>query len=117
MRRIAPLRTHNAGIRFDAPPRQPSASITGVNADADLVAEFIAGHGVRRFERGASGEMFHIKQMLAARGFELTLSNRGNRCTLRKGKAAPKHMSLDELQSFVDDLRVAEGLEPMVRRA
>lgn len=80
----------------------------------DAVATFIAQHGVRRFEIGARADFDALRLCLQDRGYEVTFTPSRNGARLKKAGAPGRYRSFSKTDflRFVDELRVAEGLEP-----
>lgn len=76
--------------------------------------EWLAAHGgPRRFQRGDTSDLYHLKYWLASRGWELIVKT--SLCTLSKTgvRRQPKIMTQAKVLQIVDEIRIAEGLEPM----
>jgi len=82
-----------------------------------LTTEYIAQHGVRRFEQGTSSEYYALQAWLLQRGHVLTCAS--NRYTLKPvgQPGRGKGMTWGSVLNFIDSLRVAENLEPLRRKA
>ncbi|PDT55063.1 MULTISPECIES: hypothetical protein [Sinorhizobium] len=84
---------------------------------SQMVADFAAKTGVRRFDQGESGSYEGVQSFLLSRGYELR--RRVHKFELKKvgtgGRA--KSMDWDCVLDFVDQLRVSEGREPLRRAA
>ncbi|AUX76380.1 hypothetical protein [Sinorhizobium fredii] len=84
---------------------------------SQMVADFTAKKGVRRFDQGESGSYDGVQSFLLSRGYELR--RRVHKFELKKvgtgGRA--KSMDWDSVLDFVDQLRVSEGREPLRRAA
>lgn len=75
--------------------------------------------GPRRFERGASGMPDNIKFYLQERGYDMSFSGwkDGRKAIVkRRGTSGQRRLNFAELVAFVDELRVADGLEPISPR-
>lgn len=70
--------------------------------------------GPRRFERGETSETWTIRQYLADRGIS-TNGHRG-RWSVSRGRGRPKIMTWADVMAIVDELRMAEGLQPFACR-
>lgn len=80
----------------------------------DAVATFIAQHGVRRFEIGARVDLDALKFWLQDRGYEVKFTAARASARVKKAGAPGRYRSFSKTDflRFVDELRVAEGLEP-----
>lgn len=80
--------------------------------EAILIDEYVARKGVRRFERGASNGYDALQHFLYARGYDMRRIQ--STYSLKKiGRPGfGKRIGWMSLIAFVDELRVAEGLEP-----
>lgn len=76
-----------------------------------------ANGGPRKFARGDSGDLFALKSWLLARGYEF--KNSSMHISIKKigTYGAPRKMTPTKVIEFVDELRRAEGLEPLRRRS
>lgn len=86
--------------------------VRGMNDDA-LVAGWLAQHGgPRRFERGDSATVDAMKWWLRERGYEVAFTQKGGMALKQSGAMGrPRKVTVRDLVAFVDELRVAEGLE------
>lgn len=82
-----------------------------------LVSEAVSAGLVRRFEPGESGEYIHIQTWLSQRGYVLSTVRHGYHIRQSGVRGAPKRMTWAQVVSFVDGLRVGEGLQPLRRVA
>jgi len=82
-----------------------------------LTTNYIAKHGVRRFEQGTSSEYYALQAWLLQRGHVLTCAS--HRYTLKPvgQPGRGKGMTWAGVLDFIDRLRTAEGLEPLRRKA
>jgi hypothetical protein len=75
--------------------------------DQNLIARWLSRHGgPRRFEPGALGEAYALKQFLKARGYTVRMEKNATAMRLR--------LTMRQARAQVDRLRIAEGLEPLV---
>ena len=72
-----------------------------------------ANGGPRRFEPGATGDIGNLRSWLTGRGYEIIHNARILRVKKIGARGAPKNMTPAKLIAFVDELRRAEGLEPL----
>lgn len=72
---------------------------------------------IRRFAQGDSGDYFSIQYWLLGKGYELHNAKSAYYTTCRKTGRRTKFRNWSCTLEFVDELRQAEGLEPLVRRA
>lgn len=88
-------------------------------ADRRAIADYLKRYGARRFESGFSADVHGCQDFLARRGYELKVRNSFRLYSLRKIGAAgrPKLMKFNSVIAFIDQIRVAEGLAPISRRA
>lgn len=92
--------------RSAPPPAKPTN-------DGALVAAWLAKSAPRRFEPGATGDPSMMALWLRARGYQTLYSQSGGlRVTFPDGRKST--MSVQRLVEFVDELRIAEGKEPVV---
>lgn len=89
--------------------------------DAQLVADWISKNGApRRFAPGVSANPSALRFFLEDRGYETGYSGLkgGGKCLVKKhGARGPaRRMDANGLIAFVDQHRVAEGLEPIIAR-
>lgn len=84
--------------------------------DSALVASWLARNGgPRRFDQGASGDPSMMVLWLRERGYQTLYSQAGRgtmKLTFPDGRKST--MTLKRLVEFVDELRLAEGLEPVL---
>lgn len=101
-----------------APDRRIPLVTVKTDPHADLVADFVARNGVRRFEPGASGTPQGMRYRLEAHGYEVKLMANGARVQIKA--PGPRHrwqiVPLKEMTAIVDRLRTAEGMEPVARK-
>ena len=78
--------------------------------------EFIALHGLRKYNSGDSADYFRLQGFLKDRGLEL--STKSNRYCIRKtgSKGKSRWVKWANVIEYVDNIRVSEGLEPIFRR-
>jgi hypothetical protein len=108
--------------RFGCRPpfSSPEAGVTG--PDAELVARWLAEHGgPRRFARGDSASPESLAAFLEARGYLITAPDwpaNLKSCLLRKvgARGRPRAIKPREVIALVDEMRLAEGLEPIAPR-
>lgn len=79
--------------------------------EAAMIEEYIAKHGARRFEKGASSNPHHIASFMAEYGYEVAAAPHGG-VKVRRGKGQWKRMSMPALIALADEIRAAQGLEP-----
>ncbi|WP_079212957.1 hypothetical protein [Brucella pituitosa] len=84
-----------------------------MKTEAILIDEYIAKRGVRRFERGASSGYDSLQRFFLERGYDMRRIQ--TTYALRKlGQKGPgKRMGWVKLIAIVDEMRLAEGLEPL----
>lgn len=86
--------------------------------DASLVDEWLSRNRPRRFERGESATPDALKSYLAGHGYELLFTGwrGGQRAIVRTvgARGRPPTMDMRDLLIFVDQFRVADGLEPIL---
>ncbi|MBK3745192.1 helix-turn-helix domain-containing protein [Paraburkholderia aspalathi] len=80
-----------------------------------LISEHVATIGVRRFERGVSSDSDNVKAYLAEFGIELQRLR--GRYWLRQGSGKLRVTDWNGVIRRVDELRIAQGLQPFVKRA
>lgn len=82
--------------------------------EAILISQHIAKHGVRRFEQGISSGYDAIQRFFSERGYDMRRLQ--NTYVVRKfGQKGPgKRMSWLKVIAIADEMRVAEGREPLV---
>ena len=104
-------------------PPKPTAPVITLPASASpqvtsaMIAAYIAAHGIRRFERGASSDLVHLKNFAAERGFEVLFTQRGTTpYVIKGGRGRPRSVSRAGLFAFFDEMRIAEGFEPFLPR-
>lgn len=87
--------------------------------DRALVDAWLQEHKPRRFDRGDSATPDALCEFLRARGYDLNFTGwkGGGRATLRHvgQRGRPPSMSMRDLLAFVDELRITEGLEPILK--
>lgn len=77
-----------------------------------LIAAWLKKNGgARRYEAGFSSTFLSIQTFLQARGITVTCFKR--RYKVSSGKGRPKISTWDEVLRMLDDIRTAEGLEPL----
>lgn len=79
-----------------------------------IISDFIATHGVRKFQIGESGDYFNIQSFMLQRGYTISFS--GKKFTI-KGHGKSRVTSWNGMLQFVDAIRTAEGREPPRRAA
>ncbi|KAB2761726.1 hypothetical protein F9L00_12715 [Brucella anthropi] len=81
--------------------------------EAILIDQYIAAKGVRRFDQGVSASYESVQRFLLARGYDM----RRVQSTYAMKKAGKpglgKRMAWHKVVVLVDELRIAEGLEPL----
>lgn len=90
---------------FTGPPRR--------QPDAAAIADYVAVHGVRRFGMGESAAPIQVTAYLTERGYSLTATPHGTVRLRRPGRRKVESMGWVRLIAEVDQLRMAEGLEPI----
>lgn len=80
-----------------------------------LIEDYIARHGVRRFEPTASGDVLRLSAYLEKHGYRVTCFS--GHCRIARGDGPWRKATLREIIELADKFRVSEGLEPLVRRA
>lgn len=95
------------------PVAQPVLRVVSNNTNL-MVADYLKAHGARRFEQGESVDYFGLQAWLRDRGY--TLTSRASLYTLSSG-GRPKVMPWRNVVQFVDKMRLAEGLQPILRSA
>lgn len=87
--------------------------------DTALIDDWLKTHRPRRYERGESATPDAIRAYLNARGYELGFTGwkGGGRATVRTigQRGRPPSMSMHDLVAFVDELRLTEGLQPILK--
>lgn len=74
-----------------------------------------ASGGPRRFRQGDTADPFSLQPWLHRRGYELLLGKSQFRVKRLGGKRTMgKVLSRTQFLAFVDKLRIAEGLEPII---
>lgn len=93
------------------PQRKPFKPVVVSNNVKLMVQDWIAQNGVRRFERGDMTDYYHLTNWLRERGYHL--SQVSAKYFLRDGQGRPRKMTWDKVIAIVDNLRRAEGLQPI----
>lgn len=87
--------------------------------DTELIDAYLKHHRPRRFEQGASAAPESLKAFLQKRGYELGFTGwrGGKRVTLRRTgqRGRPSSMNMHELLALVDELRLSDGLQPILK--
>lgn len=96
------------------PVAQPALRVVSNNTKL-MVADYLKAHGVRRFEPGERVDYFGLQAWLHERGFRLT--SKQSLYSISSGMGRPKVMPWRNVVQFVDKMRLAEGLQPIVRSA
>jgi len=100
-----------------AKPKVVGLPVRGVN-DAALVAGWLAQNGgPRRFEQAATGDPGMVALWLRQHGYQTSYSQAGRGVKLTFPNGSKRKLTLQELVAFADELRIAEGLEPVLVRA
>jgi hypothetical protein len=91
-------------------------------SDQALIDAWLAKNGgPRRFERGTSATADGVRGYLKDRGYTLEFTGwkQGGKARLKHEgvRGRPRLMTMRELLAFVDELRAAEGREPILGRA
>lgn len=95
------------------PVAPPKPVLRVVNNVPGMVADFIAKHGVRRFEQGATGDFDGIRRFLEAHGY--TVSGWQGKYRIGQGKGRPKVYHWRDVVKLADKVRRANGLQPIIR--
>ncbi len=98
-----------------AAPAPPTPRLRVVNDIPAMVEEWLAQNGARKFGKGESADHQSIRFFLQDRGYEL--SGWQGKFRISKGAGRPKVMTWRAVLEFVDELRLAEGLQPILVRA
>ena len=94
-------------------PRKSAA-----NADvAAMTAAFIAGHGVRRFDRGFSQDWLYLQNLMLSFGYILRKERTFYSLTPVGQRGRPKMLGRDKILARIDEILIAHGKEPFLRRA
>lgn len=81
--------------------------------EAVLIQEYLAKHGARRFAQGSSGKYDSVRLYLLEKGWDMRRVQ-ANFALKPVGKPGiGKRQSWQKIIEFVDELRVADGLEPL----
>lgn len=100
-----------------AKPSEPIAVPPSPQSPSSLIDSFIAANGVRRFERGMSGDIDALRGYVSRHGYDIVFTQRGKTpYVIRGGKGRPKNLTRTGLFEFVDELRIADGLQPFIPR-
>jgi hypothetical protein len=113
-RRNATVRKYRATLApmsSGRPERKPFKPVVVSNNVKLMVQDWIAQNGVRRFERGDMTDYYHLTNWLRERGYHL--SQVSSKYFLRDGQGRPRQMTWDKVIALVDNLRRAEGLQPI----
>lgn len=97
----------------NVPSEQPKLQV--ITNTKLLIADYIAKHGVRRFKERDTVDYYSLQSWLSERGY--TLSMKSSLYTLSNGRGRPKVMPWRNVVQFVDKMRKAEGLLPILRSA
>ncbi|MGN6538921.1 MAG: hypothetical protein ACTHKQ_24740 [Mesorhizobium sp.] len=103
---VAPMQT----VEVERGPR-----LSVITNERRLIQDYIAKHGVRRFERGQSGDYEGVKRFLEDRGYSLNGWQGKHRVS--RGAGRPKLMFWSQVIDLVDEIRTAEGLQTLRRQA
>ncbi len=103
---VAPMQT----VEVERGPR-----LSVITNERRLIEDFIAKHGVRRFERGQSGDYEGVKRFLEDRGYSLNGWQGKHRVS--RGAGRPKLMFWSQVIDLVDEIRTTEGLQTLRRQA
>lgn len=93
-------------------PMTPQIRVVANNTQM-MVADYLAKHGARRFNRGETVDYSTLQIWLAPRGYTLSVHRSQYKLAVGAGKLKP--VQWREVIRFVDRLRVAEGLQPILR--
>lgn len=102
----------------EAAPAQPAPLRVVANNEALMIQDWLAKNGgARRFDEKESASELSIIDFLKERGFSVRKSrfswNRsGEKWALSRGAGRPQSMSWSEIMGMVDEMRIAEGLQP-----
>jgi len=90
-----------------------------ISEDDALIASWLAVNRPRRFETGVSATPDALRAYLKEHGYELGFTGwrGGQRATIRHigQRGRPSTMSMRDLIAFVDELRLTEGLQPILK--
>lgn len=82
---------------------------------ASMVEAYIAANGVRRFESGISDDLDYLRAFVGRHGYEIAYTQRGKQpYQISGGRGRPRSVDRAGLFAFVDQLRIAEGLQPFL---
>jgi hypothetical protein len=113
VRRAALAREKRLAERLQRLETRPAPLPVKSVDDSALVAAWLAKNPPRRFEPGATGDPSMMALWLRARGYQTIYSQAGGlKVTFPDGRKST--MSVQRLVEFVDELRIAEGKEPVV---
>lgn len=82
-----------------------------------MVADWIADNGVRRFDRGFSGEWINIRDTLAKLGYEAKMVRSHYSIAKAGSKGRRKLIGREQALQLIDDILIAHGKQPFLRRA
>jgi hypothetical protein len=87
--------------------------------DTALIASWLSEHKPRRFEVGTSATPDALREYLKGHGYELGFTGwrGGQKATLKHTgmRGRPPTMTMRELLAFVDELRLTDGLQPILK--
>lgn len=84
-----------------------------INNVPRMVAEFIATHGVRRFEQGVTADIDGVRRFLESHGY--SVNGWQGKYRIRQGSGRTKVYHWREVVKLADRVRRAQGLEPFIR--
>lgn len=93
----------------------PSAHGSRQTTSAMIDAWLAKDGGPRRFEAGATADLDALRRYVEPRGYTIGFSQKGRGTyTINGGRGRPKTVDRKGLFAFVDELRRADGLEPVL---
>lgn len=99
-------------LNFRNPPK------TAIRADAAaMTADFIAKNGVRRFDRGFSHDWTYVKNLMLSYGYVLRTERNFYSLTPVGQAGKRKLLGRDGILARIDEVLIANGREPFLRRA
>lgn len=97
-------------------PARAKPKLRVITNEKRAVEEFIKTHGVRRFMPGDSGDIDSITVFLRQRGYQLSGTPWGKKFHISRGRGRPRVVPWWKVIELVDELRAAEGREPILRQ-
>ncbi|MCZ3377455.1 hypothetical protein [Rhizobium sp. AG207R] len=99
-------------LNFRNPPK------TAIRADvAAMTADYIARHGVRRFDRGFSQDWTYIQNLMLSYGYVLRTERKFYSLVPVGYRGRRKLVGRDGILAQIDAVLIANGREPFLRRA